>query len=179
MPSAPENEALNKTNGLQLDFCKVCCLKNISKVFKLYFLRTYWQGSTTLILWTLWMKRLDPPRRNRKWSVKAKRRTHNSWGVFWWRVYWLFNFCTILVWTLYNFESFWLNKYNFSSHFKFFIQSAVYLLKKFKKILFIFYPGEIVTVSAETRWPRTTISSLRTSVRAGTAHACCQTPTGQ
>jgi hypothetical protein len=37
MPTAPENEALNKTNGLQLDFCKVCCLKNISKVFKLYF----------------------------------------------------------------------------------------------------------------------------------------------
>lgn len=114
------------------------------------------------------MKRLDPPRRNRKWSVKAKRRTHNSWGVFWWRVYWLFNFCTILVWTLYNFESFWLNKYNFSSHFKFFIQSAVYLLKKFKKnLIYFFYPGEIVTVSAATRWPGTTISSLSTSVRQG------------
>ena len=66
MPTATENEALNKTNGLQLEFCKVCCFKNILKVFKLYFLRTYWETSTAFIPWALWMKTRDPPRKNRK-----------------------------------------------------------------------------------------------------------------
>ena len=66
MPTATENEALNKTNGLQLEFCKVCCFKNILKVFKLYFLRTSWETSTAFIPWALWMKTLDPPRKNRK-----------------------------------------------------------------------------------------------------------------
>ena len=41
MPTAPENEAMNKANGLQFDFCKVSCIKNIIKVFKLYFFRTF------------------------------------------------------------------------------------------------------------------------------------------
>ena len=41
MPTAAENEALNKANGLQFDFCKVSCIKNIIKVFKLYFFRTF------------------------------------------------------------------------------------------------------------------------------------------
>ena len=33
MPTASENEALNKSNGLQLDFAKVCWFKDIIKVF--------------------------------------------------------------------------------------------------------------------------------------------------
>ena len=140
MPTAPENEALNKTNGLQLDFCKVCCFKNISKVFKLYFLRTSWVTSTVFIPWALWMRTLDPRRKNRKWSVKAKRSTDNIWGVFGGGSIDWFNFCTILVWTLYNFASFWINI--ISPHiFLVFIQSAVYLLKKFKKY-FLFFTQE-------------------------------------
>ena len=36
MPTAPENEAMNKSNGLQLDLCKVCCFKNILNFFLNY-----------------------------------------------------------------------------------------------------------------------------------------------
>ena len=35
MPTAAENEALNKANGLQFDFCKVSCIKSLINVFKL------------------------------------------------------------------------------------------------------------------------------------------------
>ena len=41
MPTAGENEAQNKANGLHFDFAKVSTSKNLKKVFMVWFFRIF------------------------------------------------------------------------------------------------------------------------------------------